>query len=79
MKARIIVTLKKEVLDPQGKAVESSIVKMGFNGVKNVRVGKVFDLDIEGSKDKALENLSSLSKKLLSNPVIEDVQIELGN
>jgi len=79
MKARILITLKKEVLDPQGKAIESSIAKMGFGGVTHVRVGKVFDLEIEGTKDKALENLSSLSKKLLSNPVIEDVQIEIGN
>jgi phosphoribosylformylglycinamidine synthase subunit PurS len=78
MKARVIVTLKNGVLDPQGKAIEGALASLGVEGVDGVRQGKVFDIEIEGS-DRALAEarLRTACEKLLANTVIENFQIEI--
>lgn len=78
MKARVYVTLKKGVLDPQGKAVEHALESMGHQNVTQVRVGKFFEIEIDASPEKAKEQLKEMGEKLLANTVIEDYKIELG-
>jgi len=76
MKVSAIVTLKKDVLDPQGKVVHQALNGMGFNNVKEVRQGKYFEIDIdEKDKKKAEEKAEDMCKKLLANLVIEDYKI----
>mgnify|MGYP003394898525 CR=1 FL=1 len=79
MKAKVYVTLKKSVLDPQGKAVQHALSTMGFGEVKDVRIGKYIELDL-GSTDKAqAENkIKALCEKLLANTVIEDFKYDLN-
>ena len=80
MKARVTVTLKAGVLDPQGQAIEGSLVSLGFGGVKGVRQGKVFDLVLEGTDvEAARTQLTGMCDKLLANTVIENYQIEISN
>ena len=77
MKARVTVTLKNGVLDPQGKAIEGALSSLEFSGVNGVRQGKVFDLDIEASDQTAAESqVAKMCEKLLANTVIEDYAIE---
>ncbi|MGA8172877.1 MAG: phosphoribosylformylglycinamidine synthase subunit PurS [Methylocystis sp.] len=78
MKARVIVTLKNGVLDPQGKAIESALASLGVPGVASLRQGKVFDVEIAAAdKDVARENLTAACEKLLANTVIENYAIEI--
>ncbi|WP_262695472.1 phosphoribosylformylglycinamidine synthase subunit PurS [Kordiimonas aquimaris] len=78
MKARIHVTLKNGVLDPQGKAIEHALSNMGFGGVDEARQGKFIELELsETDKDKAHENVDAMCRKLLANTVIENYSIEL--
>jgi phosphoribosylformylglycinamidine synthase len=75
LKARIAidVMLKDGILDPQGKTVEESLPSLGFEGVSGVRVGKHIELEIEApSRDEAVARVEEMSRRLLSNPVIED-------
>ena len=77
MKARVYVTLKPGVLDPQGKAIEGALRSLGVNGVASVRQGKIFDIEIEdGDKARAEAALKSAAEKLLANTVIENFRIE---
>jgi phosphoribosylformylglycinamidine synthase subunit PurS len=77
MKARIFVTLKPGVLDPQGKAIEGALSSLGFAGVTGVRQGKVFDIEIaETDRAKAEAALKAMCDKLLANTVIEDYTID---
>ena len=79
MKAKVYVTLKKSVLDPQGKAVQHALSTMGFQEVKDVRVGKFIELDLgEVEKAKAEQKLKTMCEKLLANTVIEDFKYELN-
>ena len=79
IKARVTVTLKNGVLDPQGKAIEGALKTLGFDGVGSVRQGKVFDLVLEGDdRRKAEADLKAMCEKLLANTVIEDYAVELG-
>ena len=79
MKARVHVTLKTGVLDPQGKAIANALDALGFAGVGEVRQGKVIDLEIaESDRDKARDSVEAMCRKLLANTVIEDYAIELG-
>lgn len=79
MKARVIVTLKNGVLDPQGKAIEGSLDSLGFGDVGSVRQGKVFDVELTGSdKDAAKAELEQMCEKLLANTVIENYAIEIA-
>ena len=76
MKVSAIVTLKKDVLDPQGKVVHQALNGMGFSTVKEVRQGKYFEIEIdENDKKKAEEKAEDMCKKLLANLVIEDYKI----
>ena len=76
MKIKIIVTLKKSVLDPQGKVVQQALNGMGFKNVNEVRQGKFFEIDInEKDQNKAEEKANEMCKKLLANLVIEDYKI----
>jgi phosphoribosylformylglycinamidine synthase len=78
VKARVHVTLKTGVLDPQGKAIANALDALGFAGVGEVRQGKVIDLEIAGSdRDKARDSVEAMCRKLLANTVIEDYAIEL--
>ena len=76
MKISVIVTLKKDVLDPQGKVVNQALKGMGFNTVKEIRQGKYFEIDVdENDKTTAEEKAQDMCKKLLANLVIEDYKI----
>ena len=77
-KARITVTLKKGVLDPQGKAIEGGLASLGFSGVASVRQGKVFDVELATvDKAAAKTELEAMCAKLLANTVIEDYAVEI--
>jgi phosphoribosylformylglycinamidine synthase len=79
MKARITVTLKNGVLDPQGKAIEHALSGLGFDGVGQVRQGKVFDIELAGTdKAKAETDLKAMCDKLLANTVIENYAVEIA-
>ena len=76
MKIKVIVTLKKSVLDPQGTVIQQTLDGMGFNNINNIRQGKFFDIDIdEKDQKKAEEKVEDMCKKLLANLVIEDYKI----
>ncbi|PTM40499.1 phosphoribosylformylglycinamidine synthase subunit PurS [Bosea sp. 124] len=79
MKARVTVTLKTGVLDPQGKAIEGALKSLGIEGVGSVRQGKVFDIELAGS-DKATAEaaLKTACDKLLANTVIENYRVEIS-
>jgi phosphoribosylformylglycinamidine synthase PurS subunit len=78
VKARVTVTLKTGVLDPQGKAIEGALRSLGVNGVTSVRQGKVFDVEIEsGDKAQVEATLKQAADKLLANTVIENYRIEV--
>lgn len=78
MKARIIVTLKNGVLDPQGKAIEGALGALGFSAVDGVRQGKVIDVDLKDMPVADAEaEIRSMCQKLLANPVIEDYAVEM--
>jgi len=78
MKARVTVTLKSGILDPQGKAIEGALRSLGLVGVSSVRQGKVFDIEIDdGDRAKAEAALKEAAEKLLANTVIENYRIEL--
>ena len=76
--ARIVVTLKKGVLDPQGKAIEGALGTLGFDGIGSVRQGKVFDVQVHGDDRVAAEaSLKAMCEKLLANTVIENYEVEV--
>jgi phosphoribosylformylglycinamidine synthase PurS subunit len=78
MKARVTVTLKSGVLDPQGKAIEGALGSLGIEGVRSVRQGKVFDIEIEAADAAAAKaELDRACEKLLANTVIENYRVEL--
>ena len=76
MKISVIITLKKDVLDPQGKVIHQTLDGMGFDGVNEVRQGKYFEIDTnENDPKKAKDKVEEMCKKLLANLVIEDYKI----
>jgi phosphoribosylformylglycinamidine synthase subunit PurS len=79
MKARVTVTLKSGVLDPQGKAIEGALKSLGVEGVASVRQGKVFDVELD-TRDKANAEaaLKRACERLLANTVIENYQVEIA-
>lgn len=78
IKARVTVTLKNGVLDPQGKAIEHALGGLGFSGVDSVRQGKVFDVVLQTSdRSRAEAELKAMGEKLLANTVIEDFSVEV--
>ncbi len=79
MKAKVHVTLKPGVLDPQGKAVQQALAALGFEGVSGVRQGKVIELELsESDPEKAETQVEAMCEKLLANTVIEDYRVEIG-
>jgi phosphoribosylformylglycinamidine synthase subunit PurS len=77
MKARVVVTLKPSVLDPQGKAIEGALGSLGLEGFASVRQGKVFDIELEGVEGDAAEaRLRQACEKLLANTLVENFAIE---
>jgi phosphoribosylformylglycinamidine synthase len=76
MKISVIITLKKDVLDPQGKVIHQTLDGMGFNNINEIRQGKYFEIDTkENDAKKAKEKIEDMCKKLLANLVIEDFKI----
>ena len=81
MKAKIYVTLKPSVLDPQGKAIHHAVETIGFTGIKDVRQGKYFEVAIDDSlsPDEARASIERMARDVLANPIIEDYRVELGD
>ena len=78
MKAKITITPKKAVLDPQGKTVQSALEHMGYQGIGAVHVGKYLEIELTGAdRETARRQLDDACHKFLSNPVIEDYRLEL--
>jgi phosphoribosylformylglycinamidine synthase len=77
MKAKIIITPKKAVVDPQGKAVKQALEHMGYPGIEAVHVGKYLEIELQGDEDTARRQLEDACHKFLSNPVIEDYHLVL--
>lgn len=78
MKARVTVYPRREILDPQGKAIQSALARIGFDGVADVRVGKSFLIDLETDDPEAAGRaLRGMCERLLANTVVEDYAIEL--
>ena len=73
-KARVIVTLKKTIMDAQGQTVEKALHNLGYAGVSNLRLGKYLELEVDGA---AAGQLDEMCQKLLANPIIEDYRIEI--
>ena len=79
MKALVYVTLKKTVLDPQGKTIQSALKKMGYKSVDDVRQGKFFEISIDGGLDRAgaQKEVERIAREVLTNPVIEEFRYSL--
>ena len=79
MKARVIVTLKSSVLDPQGKAIEGALKGLAVDGLRSVRQGKIFDIELDGDDDAAARRrLSDACERLLANTIVENYAIEIA-
>ena len=78
MKATVLVRLKSEVLDPQGDAVARALGKLGFEGVKGVRIGKLIEIDLgDAAPADAKARLEKMADEMLANPVIEDFEVQV--
>ena len=78
MKARIIITPKKAVVDPQGKAVQNALGQTGYNAINAVHMGKYLEIELNGAdRETARRQLDEACRKFLSNPVIEDFRLEI--
>ncbi|HEX8846407.1 MAG TPA: phosphoribosylformylglycinamidine synthase subunit PurS [Pyrinomonadaceae bacterium] len=79
MKAKVYVTLKPSVLDPQGKAIQHSVELLGFDGITDVRQGKYFEIALNEAvnQEQAREAATRMAREVLSNPVIEDYRVEI--
>ena len=78
MKAKVFVTLKRSVFDPQGRTIAEALQSMGYAGISDVRQGKYFELDVDSSTaDQARALASEVADKLLANPVIESYRVEV--
>ena len=76
MKARIYVNLKRDVLDPQGKAVHHSLQDLGYEEVADVRIGRYLEIELKGEPAEAQARLEEMCRRLLANPVTEDFRVE---
>ena len=79
MKAYVYASLKKSVLDPQGKTIQGALSKMGYKGLQDVRQGKYFEISLNGglSKDQAQSEVERIAREVLTNPVIEEFRFSL--
>lgn len=79
MRAKVTVYPRREILDPQGKAIRNALRRGGFEEVAEVRAGKSFEIEIEaGNEEDARRRLAQMCETLLSNPIVEDYELELG-
>ena len=80
MKAKVYVTLKQGVLDPQGKAIQHSVELLGYGGIADIRQGKYFEIALDAALDAggARETAERMAREVLSNPVIEDYRVEIS-
>jgi phosphoribosylformylglycinamidine synthase PurS subunit len=80
MKANVYVSLKKSVLDPQGKTIHGALRKMGYKGISDIRQGKYFEITLDGlDEDAAKKEIERMAREVLTNPVIEDFHYSLEN
>jgi phosphoribosylformylglycinamidine synthase subunit PurS len=81
MKAKIYVTLKPSVLDPQGKAIHHAVETIGYRGIRDVRQGKYFEVAVDGSlpPEEARAEIERMAHDVLANPIIEDYRVELDS
>ena len=80
MKANVYVSLKKSVLDPQGKTIHGALRKMGYQGISDIRQGKYFEITLDGlDEDAAKQEIERMAREVLTNPVIEDFHYSLDN
>ena len=79
MKAKVFVTLKPSVLDPQGKAIKHSVELLGYQGISDIRQGKYFEIAVEPSvnAEQARSDTERMAREVLSNPIIEDFRVEI--
>ena len=79
MKAQVYVSLKRTVLDPQGKTIQSALKKMGYQGVQDIRQGKYFEITLGDGMDRAAaeKEIERIAREVLTNPVIEEFSFEL--
>lgn len=79
MKAKVYVTLKPSVLDPQGKAIKHSVELLGYQAISDIRQGKYFEIAIDSSlnQEQAREETVRMAREVLSNPIIEDFRVEI--
>jgi len=78
MKAKVYVSLKPGVLDPQGKAIQHSVELLGFSGISDVRQGKYFEIAFDGlDQSQAQESVERMAREVLSNPIIEEYRVEI--
>ena len=78
MKAKVYVTLKPSILDPQGKTIAQALLTMGYDTIADVRQGKFFELDVEAaSPDEARATVAEVAERVLANPVIESFRVEV--
>lgn len=79
MKAKVFVTLKPSVLDPQGKAIHHSVESLGFSGISDIRQGKYFEVLIDDSigSDAGAATVEKIARDVLTNPIIEDYRVEI--
>jgi phosphoribosylformylglycinamidine synthase PurS subunit len=78
MKAKVYVSLKPGVLDPQGKAIQHSVELLGFSGISDVRQGKYFEIAFDGlDQSQAKESVERMAREVLSNPIIEEYRVEI--
>jgi len=80
VKARVYVTLKPGILDPQGQAVQKALARLGFGECAGVRIGKYVEVDLEGVSDagEAKARVTAMCEKLIANPVTENFRVEIG-
>ena len=79
MKARVTVTLKSGVLDPQGKAIEGALRSLSIDGVESVRQGKIFEIELDGAdRERARKTLTEVCERLLANTIVENYAIEIA-
>ena len=78
MKAKVYVSLKPGVLDPQGKAIQHSVELLGFSGISDVRQGKYFEIALDGlDRSQAKESVERMAREVLSNPIIEEYRVDI--
>jgi phosphoribosylformylglycinamidine synthase PurS subunit len=77
-KARVIITLKRTIMDAQGQTVEKALHNLGYEGVQNLRIGKYIEMEVDGApKEQLSAQLDEMCRRLLANPIIEDFQSEI--